>query len=50
VSRPEPGALRLSFAGLDPEHIRSGLAVLGRIASAGMESAARSFDPAPAMV
>jgi 2-aminoadipate transaminase len=50
VSRPEPGALRLSFAGLAPEQIRSGLEVLGRIVSAGMETAARSFDPAPAMV
>ena len=50
VSRPEPGALRLSFAGLAPEQIRSGLAVLGRIVSAGMETATRSFDPAPAMV
>ena len=29
VARPEPGALRLSFAGLAPEKIREGLAVLG---------------------
>jgi 2-aminoadipate transaminase len=50
VSRPEPGALRLSFAGLAPEQIRSGLAVLGRIVSAEMETATRRFDPAPAMV
>ena len=26
-----PGALRLSFAGLEPEQIRDGLAILGRI-------------------
>jgi 2-aminoadipate transaminase len=50
VSRPAPGALRLSFAGLAPDQIRSGLAVLGRIVSAQLEAAARSFDPAPAMV
>ena len=30
VSRLEPGALRLSFAGLAPEQIRAGLAILGR--------------------
>ena len=30
VSRLEPGALRLSFAGLTPEQIRAGLAILGR--------------------
>ncbi len=29
VSRQEPGALRLSFAGLPPEEIRRGVAVLG---------------------
>ena len=50
VSRPEPGALRLSFAGLEPEQIRSGVAVLGRIVSAAMETAARRLEPAPAMV
>ena len=31
VSRLEPGVLRLSFAGLDPEEIREGLAILGRV-------------------
>jgi DNA-binding transcriptional MocR family regulator len=50
VSRWEPGALRLSFAGLPPEQIRTGLAVLGRLVSAGLENASRSIDPAPAMV
>ena len=30
VSRPDPGALRLSFAGLTPEQIRRGLEILGR--------------------
>ena len=32
VSRPQAHALRLSFAGLEPEQIRSGLAIVGRIA------------------
>jgi 2-aminoadipate transaminase len=31
VSKPQPNALRISFAGMTPEEIRSGLAVLGRI-------------------
>jgi 2-aminoadipate transaminase len=31
VSRPRPNALRISFAGMTPEEIRSGLAILGRI-------------------
>jgi len=31
VSRPQPNGLRLSFAGMTPEEIRSGLAILGRI-------------------
>jgi 2-aminoadipate transaminase len=50
VSRQEPGALRLSFAGLTPEQIRSGLAILGTIFSGELESASRSAEPAPAMV
>jgi 2-aminoadipate transaminase len=31
VSRPWPHGLRISFAGMTPEEIRSGLEVLGRI-------------------
>jgi len=50
VSRLEPGALRLSFAGLAPEQIRTGLAILGRIVSGELESGSRSFEPSPAMV
>ncbi|HLK64792.1 MAG TPA: PLP-dependent aminotransferase family protein [Bryobacteraceae bacterium] len=50
VSRRETGALRLSFAGLPPDQIRSGLAILGRIVSGELEAASRSFEPAPAMV
>ena len=50
VSRQEPGALRLSFAGLTPEQIRNGLAVLGRVFSGEVAAEAESFQPAPAMV
>lgn len=39
VSRPHTHDLRLSFAGLDPEHIRSGLAILGRIARSSLDHA-----------
>jgi 2-aminoadipate transaminase len=49
VSRPDPGALRLSFAGLTAEQIRSGLAILGRIFS-GEVADSESLEPAPAMV
>jgi 2-aminoadipate transaminase len=50
VSRIDPGALRLSFAGLEPERIRTGLAILGRIVTGALESASQNFEPAPAMV
>jgi hypothetical protein len=42
--------LRLSFAGLPPDQIRAGLAILGRIFSGEIEATSRSFEPAPAMV
>jgi 2-aminoadipate transaminase len=50
VSRLEPGALRLSFAGLTPDQIRTGLSVLGRIVSGELEAASAGFEPASAMV
>jgi len=50
VARMDPGALRLSFAGLTPEQIRRGLAILGKVANAELAASARSVDPAPAMV
>ncbi len=50
VSRHEPGALRLSFAGLPPDQIQAGLAVLGRIVTGEVESASRNFEPASAIV
>jgi DNA-binding transcriptional MocR family regulator len=50
VSRHDEGTLRLSFAGLPPDEIRRGVAVLGRIAAAEMDAASQSFEPTPAMV
>jgi 2-aminoadipate transaminase len=50
VARHEPGALRLSFAGLPAEQIRSGLAALGRVIAAELERASTRSQPAPAMV
>jgi 2-aminoadipate transaminase len=52
VSRREPGGLRLSFAGLDPERIGRGIEILGRVFSKALERAraAERTEPAPAMV
>lgn len=50
VSRQEPGGLRLSFAGIEPERISSGLAVLGRVVAAELARAAARFEPVSAMV
>ena len=52
VSRSDPGGLRLSFAGLTPEQIRTGVSILGEIFSTELERtrSARSLEPAPAMV
>jgi len=51
VSRRDPGALRLSFAGLEPEKIRAGLAVLGRVFSSELaRTRFERFEPAPAVV
>jgi DNA-binding transcriptional MocR family regulator len=50
VSRHGAGTLRLSFAGLPPERIRQGLAILGRIFTGELEAASLNFEPAPAMV
>jgi len=47
VARLEPGALRLSFAGLPPEQIRAGIEILGRLVAAELSAA---YEPAPAMV
>jgi 2-aminoadipate transaminase len=52
VSRFDPGSLRLSFAGLTPDEIRKGLAVLGGIFSSELERTRShaALEPAPAMV
>jgi len=50
VSRLDPGSLRLSFAGLTPEQIREGLAILGRVFAGAAESGSDNCEPAPAMV
>ena len=52
VGRPDPGSLRLSFAGLDPAQIEKGVKILGEIFSSEMERlrASSNREPAPAMV
>ncbi|HTM51461.1 MAG TPA: PLP-dependent aminotransferase family protein [Bryobacteraceae bacterium] len=52
VSRQDPGGLRLSFAGLTPEKIEAGIAILGGIFSAELERTGASgrLEPAPALV
>ncbi|MFZ1147436.1 MAG: PLP-dependent aminotransferase family protein [Bryobacteraceae bacterium] len=50
VSRLEPGGLRLSFAGLEPQQIRAGLEIIGKLAAAELASARPSDEPATAMV
>jgi len=52
VSRMEPGALRLSFAGVAPDEIRRGLAILGEVFSSELVNLRResAMEPAPAMV
>src|SRR5580698_7512395 len=52
VSRPQPNGLRISFAGMTPEEIRSGIEILGRIFQQELERA-RTHAPlveAPALV
>jgi DNA-binding transcriptional MocR family regulator len=51
VSRPQNHALRLSFAGLKPEAITSGVARLARAIAAEMETQDRNqMEPVPALV
>lgn len=52
VSRHEPGGLRLSFAGLAPEKIHTGLRVLGSLFSSELERlrGESASAPAPAIV
>lgn len=52
VSRPHPGGLRLSFAGLEVTAIREGLSILGRVFGDELRRAGEQsrFAPAPAVV
>ncbi len=52
VGRPDPGSLRLSFAGLDPAHIEKGVKILGEMFSSELDRLrdSSSREPAPAMV
>lgn len=51
VSQPEPGSLRISFAGLAPDQIGAGIRILGRIFAKELESVqASSRLELPAMV
>ena len=51
VSRPQPHSLRLSFAGLEPEQILAGIAILGRLFKSELERAgSRREEPAAALV
>jgi DNA-binding transcriptional MocR family regulator len=50
VSRLDAGALRLSFAGLKPEQIREGLAVLGRIVTEELARVSQNVEPSSALV
>jgi 2-aminoadipate transaminase len=50
VSRLDPGALRLSFAGLEPDQIRHGLAILGRIVADEIARSSCREEPSSALV
>lgn len=51
VSRPASSALRLSFAGVEPDRIRQGIAILGEIFSSELErTRGARGQPAPAIV
>jgi 2-aminoadipate transaminase len=50
VARRDPGALRLSFAGLTASEIRKGLEILGRVIAGEWERVSENREPAPAMV
>ena len=50
VSRPQGHSLRLSFAGLDPREIRSGIAILGSVFRSELEQARASHRDEPAIV
>jgi DNA-binding transcriptional MocR family regulator len=49
VTRQDPGGLRLSFAGLTPEEIRRGIAILGSVASEQLRRGAGSNKQEPVL-
>jgi 2-aminoadipate transaminase len=50
VARRDPGALRLSFAGLTTGEIRRGIEILRRVIAGEWERASANREPVPAMV
>ena len=52
ISKVEPGSLRLSFAGLAPDRIREGVAILGELFGNELNRvhALRRREPAAALV
>jgi 2-aminoadipate transaminase len=50
IARHDPGALRLSFAGLEVEQIRKGIEILGRVIAAERVRIAENREPVTAMV
>jgi len=50
VSRRNPGALRLSFAGLEVNQIRRGVEILGQLVGSELERAAENREPVSALV
>jgi len=48
VSRPQPNGLRISFAAMTPEEIRSGLAILGRISQQELDRSRAYASPVEA--
>ncbi len=46
VGAPEQGSLRISFAGESPERIESGIAILGRVFSDGLQRARAQLESA----
>jgi 2-aminoadipate transaminase len=51
VCRPHTSSLRLSFAGLAPDRIREGIAILGELFRSELERRREAaYEPAPAMV
>ncbi len=46
VGAPEPGSLRISFAGVSPDRIETGIGALGRVFRNGLERAREQFESA----